>query len=126
MKNNPVSWFEIYVSDMPRAKAFYEAVFAVELSHLPAPTDDGLEMWAFPMEMGLPGAGGTLAKMQGVEPGGGGTLIYLECDDVAVEAARIEAAGGKLHCGKQPIGEYGFMAIGIDTEGNTFGMHSMK
>lgn len=23
---NPVVWFEIYVNDMPRAKAFYEAV----------------------------------------------------------------------------------------------------
>jgi len=27
MKSNPVAWFEIYVQDMPRAKAFYEAVF---------------------------------------------------------------------------------------------------
>ena len=27
MKSNPVGWFEIYVQDMPRAKAFYEAVF---------------------------------------------------------------------------------------------------
>ncbi|MBM4231128.1 MAG: VOC family protein, partial [Gammaproteobacteria bacterium] len=27
MNSNPVGWFEIYVQDMPRAKAFYEAVF---------------------------------------------------------------------------------------------------
>ena len=26
MKSNPVGWFEIYVQDMPRAKAFYDAV----------------------------------------------------------------------------------------------------
>ena len=26
MKTNPVGWFEIYVQDMERAKAFYEAV----------------------------------------------------------------------------------------------------
>lgn len=25
--SNPVGWFEIYVQDMPRAKAFYEGVF---------------------------------------------------------------------------------------------------
>jgi uncharacterized protein len=31
MKNNPVGWFEIYVQDMPRAKAFYEAVFQGKL-----------------------------------------------------------------------------------------------
>jgi hypothetical protein len=28
---NPVGWFEIYVQDMPRAKAFYEAVLALTL-----------------------------------------------------------------------------------------------
>ena len=27
MTANAVSWFEIYVQDMPRAKAFYEKVF---------------------------------------------------------------------------------------------------
>ena len=27
--NNPVAWFEIYVQDMTRAKAFYESVFGV-------------------------------------------------------------------------------------------------
>ena len=27
MSANPVGWFEIYVQDINRAKAFYEAVF---------------------------------------------------------------------------------------------------
>ena len=27
MNSNPVGWFEIYVQDMNRAKAFYESVF---------------------------------------------------------------------------------------------------
>jgi predicted enzyme related to lactoylglutathione lyase len=27
MLSNPVNWFEIYVQDMVRAKAFYEGVF---------------------------------------------------------------------------------------------------
>ena len=34
MKSNPVGWFEIYVQDMPRAKAFYEAVFQGTLESL--------------------------------------------------------------------------------------------
>ena len=29
MKMNPVNWFEIYVDDMPRAKAFYETLFVL-------------------------------------------------------------------------------------------------
>lgn len=47
---NPVGWFEIYVDDMPRAKTFYEAVFATTLQPLGNPTTDdtGLEMWQFP------------------------------------------------------------------------------
>jgi hypothetical protein len=32
--NNPVCWFEIYVQDMARAKAFYETVFGVPLTRL--------------------------------------------------------------------------------------------
>ena len=32
--NNPVGWFEIYVDDMARAKAFYEAVFGKKLERL--------------------------------------------------------------------------------------------
>ena len=35
MNHNVVGWFEIYVQDMPRAKAFYEAVFQVKLENAP-------------------------------------------------------------------------------------------
>ena len=31
MTNNPVNWFEIYVKDTARAKAFYQAVFKTTL-----------------------------------------------------------------------------------------------
>ena len=31
MEYNPVVWFEIYVEDMKRAKAFYEALLAIAL-----------------------------------------------------------------------------------------------
>lgn len=54
MKSNPVGWFEIYVQDMPRAKAFYEAVFlgALEVLKNPNPQEfPDMEMWAFPMSM---------------------------------------------------------------------------
>lgn len=44
MKANPVVWFEIYVQNMDRAKAFYEAVFAARLERLTSPD---VELWAF-------------------------------------------------------------------------------
>ena len=128
MKNNPVGWFEIYVQDMNRAKAFYEAVFATVLESLSAPDipGTGLEMWNFPMDMAAGGAPGALVKMEGFPSGGNSTLVYFVCDDCATEAARVEGAGGRIHEQKTSIGQYGFIVLAIDTEGNMFGLHSQK
>lgn len=125
--NNPVVWFEIYVNDMPRARAFYEAMLGVRLDSLKTPDSfDDLELWAFPMDMTRTGAGGALAKMPGCAPGGGGTLVYFACEDCAVEAQRAIKAGGSLLKDKMSIGEYGYIAIVNDTEGNCIGLHSMQ
>lgn len=124
MKTNPGCWFEIYVDDLPRAVKFYEAVLGTQLEKLDTPMP-GLEMMAFPMAMETPGASGALCKMEGVKPGGSGTMIYFSCDDCDVEASRIEDAGGKLHQPKTSIGQYGYIAIGIDPDGNTFGLHTV-
>jgi len=125
---NPVGWFEIYVNDMTRAKAFYEAVFATKLQRLGNPTADhaGLEMWQFPGGPDGYGCAGTLCKMEGCSAGGGGTLVYFSCEDCSVEAARVLSNGGSLYKDKFSIGEHGFIAIACDTEGNTIGLHSMK
>ncbi|UGB37403.1 VOC family protein [Frateuria soli] len=123
---NPVGWFEIYVQDMPRAKAFYEAVLAVKLEKLEAPGSSPVEMWAFPMQQGGTGAAGALAKMEGMPSGGNGTLVYFSCQDCAVEAGRVAAQGGKVEKDKFPIGPYGFIALAVDTEGNMIGLHSTR
>lgn len=122
MANNPAVWFEIYVQDMERAKKFYESVLHVTLAKLNTPEP---EMWAFPMDMDGPGAAGALVKMEGFPSGGNNTLIYFSCVDCAVEAARVAASGGRLQREKMSIGEYGFIALACDTEGNMFGLHSM-
>lgn len=125
MNRNPVGWFEIYVQDMDRAKKFYEAVLHVELMKLESP-DPEIEMQAFPMNMEAGGASGALAKMDGCPSGGMGTLVYFSCEDCANEAARVEAAGGKICKPKMSIGQYGFIALVNDTEGNMIGLHSMQ
>ena len=122
MTPNPVRWFEIYVQDMDRARAFYERVFDTRLERL----GGDLEMWAFPQAMGAGGTSGALVKVPGVPSGGNSTLVYFACDDVAIEAARVAGAGGKLAREKMSIGQYGFIALAHDTEGNLFGMHSLK
>jgi predicted enzyme related to lactoylglutathione lyase len=122
-KTNLGCWFEIYVQNMERAKEFYESVFQVKLERLNNPE---VELWAFPMEMGKWGAGGALVKMEGVSSGGNSTIIYFSCDDCAVEQERVIAAGGKITKKKWSIGEYGFIALVVDSEGNMIGLHSLK
>ena len=131
MKSNPVVHFEIYVEDMTRAKAFYEAVFETRFEQMPNPTPEmEMDMWFFPMDkdtgMSSYGAGGMLVKMDGFTPGGGGTLVYFGCDDCAVQAARAAEHGGSIFQEKTSIGEHGFCAVVRDTEGNLIGLHSMK
>ena len=63
--------------------------------------------------------------MDGVPSGGNSTLVYFGCEDCAVEAARVASAGGTVHRDKFSIGQYGFIALVIDTEGNMIGLHSM-
>jgi uncharacterized protein len=106
---------------MERAKQFYETVFQVKLEKLESP-DPHLEMWEFPLTMGAMGSSGSLVKMEGRKAGGGGTIPYFYCEDVAVEEARVVAAGGQIHKSKMSIGQYGFMALVIDSEGNMIGL----
>lgn len=137
MKGNPVVWFEIYVENMARAKAFYEAMLEVKLEVMPPPTaemagETSMEMWCFPMEMDAdaamttPGASGMLVKAEGYGPGGGGTMVYFGCEDCAVTAARAAKNGGQIVTEKVSLGEHGFMAMVNDTEGNVIGLHSMQ
>lgn len=123
MKHNPVNWFEIYVQDMARAKKFYESVLQLKLEKIDNPDS---EMWSFPMDVNRFGAGGTLVKMEGFPSGGNSTMVYFICTDCATEASRVVAAGGRIHKPKISIGQYGFMALAFDTEGNMFGLHSMQ
>ncbi len=121
--NNPVGWFEIYVQDMPRAKAFYEAVFDTTLSQLDNPE---LEIWAFPMDMATFGASGALVRMPGFSSGANSVLVYFKCADCAVEADKAAKAGGTVQKPKMSIGPYGHIALVMDTEGNMLGLHSMQ
>lgn len=123
MKNNPVGWFEIYVQDIERAKKFYEAVFQLKLEKLDSP---GMEIWGFPMDLNRWGAGGALVKMDGFSSGGNSTLVYFSCEDCSIEEGRAAQYGGRIQRNKMSIGEYGFISLVFDTEGNMIGLHSLR
>jgi hypothetical protein len=121
MAANPLTWVEIYVQDLERAKTFYEAVFDFKLEKL----QTEIPMWAFPADPGQWGAGGALVKMEGVPSRGGGTLAYFSSSDTNIQESRTVAAGGQVYAAKKSIGQFGFISLLIDTEGNLIGVHSM-
>jgi uncharacterized protein len=120
---NAVGWFEIYVDDMERARKFYEDVLQVKLQQLPGLD---IEMWTFPMDSDASGCAGSLVHMPGFPVGQNSTVVYFICDDCAVEESRVVEAGGRIEKEKFSIGDYGFVSLVYDTEGNMIGLHSMK
>lgn len=127
MRNSNASvWFEIYVDDMDRASKFYETVFSLKLEGMPNPTDDEMEMRSFPGDMEKYGSNGTLVKMEGVKAGGNSSLIYFGSEDCTTEENRVVKAEGKIFKPKMSIGEFGFISLFFDTEGNKIGVHSMQ
>ena len=124
---NPFTWVEIYVEDMRRAQKFYESVLQTKMIPMQTPGENSdLEMLSFPWTEGGVNISGALCKTGEMQPGTGGTLVYFTCEDCATESSRVTIAGGQILQPKFPIGEFGFCAIVMDTEGNTIGLHSMK
>lgn len=124
---NPFTWLEIYVDDLARAQKFYEEVLQIEMIAMETPGDFGnLQMLSFPWNEFGSNISGALCKTSDMKPGSGGTLAYFASDDCAIEATRVEAAGGTLIQEKFAIGPHGFVALAMDTEGNTIGFHSSK
>ncbi len=124
-ETNSLNWFEIPVTDMARAKHFYQVAFSIHMDDMNMP---GVEMAGFPYEMGSGRASGALVKSEYNKPSAEGVLIYLNANpDMSGVLQRIEAEGGKIVMDKTLISpEIGYMANFIDTEGNRIALHSQS
>ncbi len=120
-ETNALNWFEIPITDVNRAKAFYETIFEIKLELVEMM---GMEMLMFPPQP--PKSNGALVKSSSHKPSTEGSVIYLNANpDLQLVLDRIEAAGQQVTLTKTDIGpENGFMAFFIDTEGNLVGLHS--
>lgn len=121
---NPVTWFEIYVDDLERAKEFYESLFSIEL--LPQEPSPDFKALRFPG--GMPGLGSMGGLMQHPmrKPSREGTLVYFHVEDCGVIAERAASLGAQVFRPKWSIGADGFIAIIGDSEGNAIGLHSFR
>lgn len=122
---NALNWFEIAVSDIGRAKKFYDTVFDIEMQQMDM---NGMLMAFFPTENMSANVGGGLVQHEMYKPSLDGALIYLNGNpDLALPLGKVEGAGGKVVMPKTLItDEIGYMAFFIDTEGNKVALHSGK
>lgn len=119
---NAISWFEIPATDYERAKSFYSTLLDTEITdhHM-----DNAKYGMFAYDQDNNGVGGGLVEMEGVQPSNQGVTVYLNGgDDLSKPLSRVEKAGGKIIMPKTDIGENGYMAQIIDTEGNKIALHS--
>jgi len=118
---NLVSFFEIPVASIPRAKRFYEQVFGAELELAEI---DGNQMALFPFSEGKPGASGALACGPSYVPGKSGVRIYFSVENIDRTLALALQEGAE---GNYPVTEvpgYGWVAEFIDTEGNCIALYA--
>ncbi len=127
MKTNMVGWFEIPVSNMGRAKKFYEKVFDVKMQ-TDQFGDTEMGFFPFPEDAGAIGAGGALVcNDQFYKPMANGTLVYFSSPEITYELSKVEEAGGVVLQEKSLIREdIGYMALVLDSEGNRIALHSKE
>ena len=125
MSADTLCWTDIPVTNLDRAIKFYSAVLGKEVRRL---SEGRMEYGLLPHEE--QNASGCLVvrgDSGGVDnrPSANGPLIYLSAEgrlDEAVETARKN--GGKVLRARQKIGEHGFRAVIIDSEGNRIALHA--
>jgi predicted enzyme related to lactoylglutathione lyase len=126
MKEQPKSvavWFEIPCADLERAARFYETILDRRMKK-DVFDDPGDRMRFFPAAAGA--VAGALVKRTFRKPGGGGTMVYLNCDgELDAVIGRVREAGGLMLMPRTVIpGGHGAFACLKDTEGNHIGLHT--
>ena len=125
-ETNIITWFEIPVSDIDRAKKFYETILDIEMIKS---ADGDSESIFFPYNPNVIQATsgrvtGVLSKSERNSPSSQGTIIYINASpSIQTVLDKVVKAGGKIIAPKMQIPP-GFIAIIMDTEGNKVGLHA--
>lgn len=122
--HNQFVWVDIPVADLERAMAFYSAVLDAEMT---VQSFAGFRLSLLPHDKNS--VAGCLYQPQNNDnqPSPTGPLLYLNVDgrlDSALSAVRKSA--GKVLQDRHQIGEHGYRAIILDSEGNRLALHSVK
>ena len=118
-----ITWFDIPTENFDRAVKFYSEILGQPIR---VDTFMGQKLGFFPMD-GTEGVGGALVLPMWAKPCADGTRVYLSCQGIIDEViGRVEKSGGKIIAPKFELGDRGWIAVIMDTEGNTVGLQSYK
>lgn len=126
-QTNVLTWFEIPVVDIDRAKTFYETILDIKMVKKGDGADEGI---FFPSNPNVVQATsgrvtGVLAKSTKNTPSSNGTVVYINASPtIQAVLNKVEPSGGKIVEPKAKFGPVGFIAIILDSEGNKIGLHS--
>lgn len=116
---NYVVWCDIPVSDLKRACEFYHQVLNTEVEVM---NFEGTELAVFYHQNGN---GACLMPQEESISAEHGVLIYLNVTGRIEDAIeKVEKYGGSVIHDIQALGEYGFRALILDSEGNRMALHS--
>lgn len=125
-ETNVLTWFEIPVTNLPRAQKFYETILDIDL--IPG-VDGNMQAVFFPFNPNVIQATsgritGVLSLSENNQPSVTGTLVYINASpEIQRVLERVESAGGKILVPKTKIPP-GFIAVIMDSEGNRIGLHA--
>ncbi len=109
--------FDVPADDPERAKNFYIELFGWKFQK----PIEGMEYYLVETEdlEGKPGPEGGLGKREAADQR---IMNYIGVTSVEEYLAKVEKLGGKVIMPKTVVPGWGYLAICIDTENNTFGL----
>ncbi|NYT05449.1 MAG: VOC family protein [Methanomicrobiales archaeon] len=109
--------FDLPADDPKRARTFYTELFGWKFNAIPGMDDFYLIETDQPD--GSPGLGGGMGKRGSPDQR---ITTYIGVPSVDATAEKVQRLGGTITLPKTAVPGWGYLAVCIDTEGNTFGL----
>lgn len=113
--------FDLPAEDLKRAASFYGKLFGWKFERMPGPIDYyGIVTYD---EKGRPSLGGGMGKRNEWDTG---ITNYVGVTSIEDTLKGLTELGGKVVLPRTEVGEFGYLALCLDTEGNKFGLWENK
>jgi len=105
--------FEIPADDVERARKFYTDLFGWRIEKA-----EGMDYWLITTSGEKTVDGGMMKRQDPKQP----ITNYIDVPSIDEYTARVEKLGGKIVVPKAAVPNYGYFAVCLDTEDNTFAL----